>query len=102
MFYRPSNSPKKSFRPRTSRNWSGQTGFVQSQVQVLSEQLKDLGETVSEAAVASMKTCLHLLQTLCALEDMDLRRSLAEYLDVKALPQHVEGDSKSQGLRFLN
>ena len=33
-----------------------QTEFVQSQMQVLSEQVKDLGETVSKAAMDSKKT----------------------------------------------
>ena len=33
-----------------------QTEFVQSQMQALSEQVKDLGETVSKAAMDSKKT----------------------------------------------
>ena len=57
MFYRPSNLPKKSLRPRTSSNWSGcKPSSFSRRCKALGEQVKDLDETISKAAMNSKKT----------------------------------------------
>jgi len=57
MFCRPSNLPKKIVQTKDIQELVPmQTEFLRSQMRALSEQVKDLSETVSKAASDGKKT----------------------------------------------